>query len=148
MDNIKHVGIYVNDLKSMRHFYEMGLNMKVIQSDCYDSAFFYDQLVGKPNAKVKIVKLITDRGAETRVGDMIELIEVVGSVTITPQGKRISSVGTMHVAFGVSDIHRSINSIRDFGGEVIVAPFQRENGNWLAFAKDVEGNWLEIIQNV
>lgn len=147
MVNIKHVGIYVKNLELMKKFYSSVLNMKIIQSDYYDSGSFYDQLLGHSNAKVKISKLITDRGIETQTGDMIELIEVIDGFSNDDRPPKISSIGTMHIAFGVSNIFESMDVIQALGGEVVIPPVRRENGNWLAFTKDIEGNWLEIIQN-
>lgn len=132
----------------MKHFYLSALDMKAIQSDYYDSGSFYDYLMECPNVKVKIAKLITDRGVETHIGDMVELVEVMENTSIDQQNKNKSCFGSTHVAFGVPNIHRSIEAISQSGGEVIIPPFQRENGNWIAFARDVEGNWLELIQNV
>ena len=148
MEYIKHIGIYVKNREMMKRFYTSVFMMKVIQSEYCDSGFFYNQLMGVCNTNVIITKLITERGVETKVGDMIELIEVVEGPLVNRQTEYINFIGTMHIAFGVSNIQSSIDAIRDYGGEVVISPFRRENGNWLAFAKDVEGNWLEIIQNV
>lgn len=145
---IKHIGIYVRNLELMKKFYSLALNMKIIQSDYLDSGSFYDQLLGCSNTKVRIAKLITEKGVETQIGDMLELIEIIDDFSCTNQPFKISSIGTVHIAFGVSNIFESIEAIQALGGEVVISPTRRENGNWLAFAKDIEGNWLEVIQNV
>ena len=41
-----------------------------------------------------------------------------------------------------------IKCLQEYGGQPVCDPVQiQENGNYLAFCRDIEGNYLELIEN-
>ena len=96
-----------------------------------------------------ITKLITDKGSIIGSGDMLELIKVIfkdqemgTSINI----RKFTDIGVSHLGIVCDNIMDTSSKIIRNGGEVIVSPFKRENGNWLSFGKDLEGNFLELIE--
>lgn len=147
MIRIKHVGIYVNDLIKMTSFYKNVFKLHEVCAEVEDRGRYLEHLAGKKNVVVRITKLITEAGQHARFGDMVELIKMEGNEQANSSINGITDCGAMHIAFGVDDIHFFEKEIIEHGGKIIVEPFQRSNGNWLCFARDPEGNWLEVIQN-
>ena len=58
MINLKHAGLYVNNLKEMVKFYKECFDMELIVDGMEDSGTMFDQLFQKSNVHVKISKLI------------------------------------------------------------------------------------------
>lgn len=149
MINIRHSGLYVSDLPLMTEFYKYVFELYVICDSFCDKGAFIDELSGQKNATLYITKLITEKGKQSGSGDMLELIR------LEPQSEQqksdskqneFTATGSTHLCFEVNDIHEVANRILEKGGIILVEPFQRENENWLAFADDLEGNHLELIQ--
>jgi len=52
-----------------------------------------------------------------------------------------------HIAFQVDDIQQSISSLRDHGVTIAMEPYSlKGSSSKIAFIKDPDGNWLELIQ--
>jgi lactoylglutathione lyase len=52
-----------------------------------------------------------------------------------------------HIAFGVEDIAAAIERLRKKGVEIAMEPFSLQgSSSKIAFIKDPDGNWLELIQ--
>lgn len=147
MIRFKHIGLYVNDLKKMTEFYKNVFDLHLICDDSEDKGDFLSLLSGEKDIIIGITKLITERGKITQEGEMIELIQVKNKDCGSICTDSIMSVGIMHIGMGVDDIFVSRDRIMENGGAIMVEPFLRENKNWLCFAKDPEGNWIEVIQN-
>ena len=53
-----------------------------------------------------------------------------------------------HIAFGVSNIDSAIKDLRDHGVTIAMEPFSLQgSSNKIAFIKDPDGNWLELIES-
>lgn len=146
--SIRHIGVYVHDLKLMSEFYVNVFNMHIICDDFVDSGDFIDTLYGKDNTKIHITKLITPQGKISGMGDMLELIYIDGNRAESQSNSRLTDIGRMHIAFETKNISETLENILRNKGKVLVEPFCRENGNWLAFCCDPENNYLELIQRV
>lgn len=148
MESLLHCGIYVSDIQYMEKFYKNVFMMQEICKEEHDAGKFLDCLIGVPNVKIIVTKLITPRGIKMGTGDMIELVKIISpeykEETINEKRKCITE--TIHIAILCTDIWETVLRISEYGGEIIVEPFQRGNGNWLSFALDPEGNYLELIQ--
>lgn len=148
MTEIRHIGIYVNDIQRMAEFYKAAFGMRPICEGIIQQDSLIEELVGEKKAAVKITKLITDRGAETGTGDMLELIEVVRPVhedKVDAFSDRVCKIGCSHIGFGVDNIQKTINLIRLNGGSVKTNTAEFPNGRKCCFCTDPEGNWLELI---
>lgn len=52
-----------------------------------------------------------------------------------------------HVAFGVKDMKATIERLRARGTTIAMEPFKLKGGaHQIAFIKDPDGNWLELIE--
>ncbi len=52
-----------------------------------------------------------------------------------------------HVAFGVGDMNSTIERLRKQGTTIAMEPFKLKGGtHQIAFIKDPDGNWLELIE--
>ena len=52
-----------------------------------------------------------------------------------------------HVAFGVKDLKDTIERLRSLGTTIAMEPFKLSGGGHpIAFIKDPDGNWLELIE--
>lgn len=144
---LKHIGLYVNNLSEMERFYIDTFNMKPVVSHANDSGEWLNTVTGNPN--VQITKLITEYGQMTGCGDMLELIQITPSDNMSEKSDEIRNnfLGYSHIAFGINNIHGTIESVVNHGGKVLVRPFKRENGFWLSFCQDPEDNIIELIQN-
>lgn len=148
MFSIRHCGIYVDDIQKMTLFYKEVFHMHVICCEEADEGDYVDTLTCSQNAKIVITKLITDRGKESGSGDMLELIKIMGSAA--PPGEmsihKFTQTGNIHIAMECDDIKKTVVNLELAGGTTLIAPFKRENNNWLCFCLDPEGNCLELIE--
>ena len=147
-DGLLHCGVYVSDLNQMTRFYKEVFDMQIVCSEAEDSGAFLDTLLGLNNSKILVTKLITPRGRITGVGEMIELIKIVlpEKIESGEEEKSIYARGVVHMALHCSNIEKTVKEVVSLGGKIIVAPFKRDNGNWLCFVCDPEGNYIELIQ--
>jgi len=52
-----------------------------------------------------------------------------------------------HVAFGVKDMKATIEGLRAQGTTIAMEPFSlKDSSHQIAFIKDPDGNWLELIE--
>ena len=146
MIHIKHVGIYVENLSKMTEFYKNSFGMKTICENVEDSSELIKQLFGA-KTQVHITKLITERGAETKVGDMIELIQASSEFTRGTAAKKVYEAGNAHISLGITDIEAVTKHLIQQGGKKETDILVMGNGNRCCFCTDPEGNWIELIQN-
>lgn len=53
-----------------------------------------------------------------------------------------------HIAFGVEDVNATIKALRSDGVNIAMEPFSLEGStSKIAFIKDPDGNWLELIES-
>lgn len=143
MIEMRHAGIYVEDLPRMETFYQNVFSMKVILSKVRTSDILIDAIVGAGKA-VLISKLITPRGCETGSGDMVELLQVEKEAA-PPDPGPVFQTGTAHLGFGVDDMERTVQAIQQNGG-CRKTDILQMGSNLCCFCTDPEGNWLELIQ--
>ena len=141
---IKHTGIYVNDLETMETFYGCVFHMHYICHAQDNKNELLDDLLGIPNAKCKISKLITDYGKKTGIGDMLELIELQ---TEKKHTKKPRIWDAAHIAFEVSDMQQAITDIETYGGKRRTDVHDMGNGRLCCFCTEPENNWIELISS-
>lgn len=153
---LRHTGLYVKDLDIETEFYKNVFGMHVvceniIQNDML-TADILKQYIGEND--LIITKLITDTGKKSGWGDMIELIQVKYDKFYSERIEDTSwhkcllnKVGCMHLAFGVDDIYKCVNSILSNGGQQYTEIYQMQNGNKCCFCIDPEGNYIELIES-
>lgn len=148
MINIRHIGIYVENLKKEQDFFMKCFDMYPISDNNMEKNLLLDDLFKKQNTSIITCKLITEMGRQNRTGDMIELIQVFSFLPANHcNNEKIFATGVMHIGIGVDNIEKTCELVSINGGKIMTNIHKMENGNKCAFAKDPEGNWIEIIQN-
>jgi lactoylglutathione lyase len=52
-----------------------------------------------------------------------------------------------HIAFGVDDVASAVERLRERGVEIAMEPFSlQDSSSRIAFIRDPDGNWLELIE--
>lgn len=149
MLSMGHYGIYVNDIDRLTDFYVNVFGMSIVCRNQIDAGNWIEQLSEKEVSHIVITKLITDKGSITGSGDMLELIKIIfkdQEMDTSVNIRKFTDIGVSHLGIVCDNIMDTSSKIIRNGGEVIVSPFKRENGNWLSFGKDLEGNFLELIE--
>lgn len=163
MTAIRHTGIYVNDIAALEKFYIACFDMVPIVSQEEDSNPLVDEIVGSCDALIETTKLVTPYGKAQGQGDMIELCKVLrpakdavaaqeggdgakygGADNIKDEG--VTGYGVQHIAFGIDDMDETVRRIEANGGSLVTRVTHMRNGALCCFAKDIEGNYIELIQ--
>lgn len=147
MISIGHCGIYVDNIDRVAQFYIQVFGMNVICKNQIDTGEWIDSLCGTKSHYIVVTKLITERGKVIGSGDMIELVKIMPNnwEKLGGRKRKFTDVGVSHVGFICDDIQKISGKIIQNGGKIFVQPFKRENGNWLCFGCDIEGNFIELI---
>lgn len=152
MIHMKHTGIYVADLKAQAAFYKKVFSMIPIYENVMQEDKLIEDIFGG-GARISVTKLITERGKETGVGDMIELLQVL-SCPVDMADKRhkghmaLYETGCLHISFGVHDMELVVKNIEDNGGRCVTNIHVLNGKNKCCMCQDPEGNWLELIENL
>ena len=136
----RHIGIVVQDMEKSLHFWRdvMGLTVAL---DFREKGAFIDTVQGLSGVDLHMIKLRAPDGS------MIELLQDVAHPTPAPAANRLCDRGIRHVAFTVADIEASRKTIEEAGCEVLSQPVTAPDGKArLFFARDPEGNLLELVQ--
>ena len=144
MNYIKHIGIYTKDVGKLAHFYKDCFNFKEI-IHVVDQGELYDELLECKNAKVEIIKMISEHGEKTGIGEMIELIEIKNPSYRKPNDRSVSDIGLSHISISAENIEDTVNKIIGHGGKKITKVFtigQRK----CCFCSDIESNIIELIE--
>lgn len=146
MLNIRHVGIYVEDIEKESEFYKKCFQMIAVSEKQKDRNILLDELLEHEDSEIITTKLITPTGKQNGQGDMIELVKIVSHVEHLRIPSPIYNTGMMHIAIEVEGIDQVIDLIAQNGGCSKTKIVTHANGNRFAFAIDPEGNWLELIE--
>lgn len=136
----RHTGIVVQDMEESLCFWRdvMGLQVSV---DFREQGEFIDTVQGLSGVKLRMVKLSAPDGS------MIELLKDDAHPTDPPEPNRMCDRGIRHVAFTVADVEDCWRALDNAGHETLSKPVVSPDGKAkLFFARDPEGNLLEIVQ--
>lgn len=148
MINVRHTGIYVDNLEKEQEFYLKCFCMFPICINHLENNLLLDDLFKMEGVNILTSKLITETGKQNKTGDMIELIKVTSfHPDNNCNNQKIFSTGVMHIGVGVKDIEQTCSLVSRYGGKIMTDIHEMENGTKCVFVKDPEGNWIEIIQN-
>lgn len=145
MVQMAHIGIYVNNLERMAKFYKDVFHMHVICERIFQKDELVKDILKDIHGGLLITKLITDQGKASGIDDMLELLQVVGREA-RPVLANIYQPGCAHIGFCVDDLKDTLRNIVDYGGLDYSGIHHMENRNYCCFARDLEGNWLELIE--
>lgn len=120
---ILHTCLNVSDLDRSIEFYTKNLGLKFVSR----------REVKQNNAEIAFVK--------DESGGAIELTHWRDKKSL------IEGDNFDHIAFGVDDVDASVKKLKDAGVTIAMKPFSLQGStSKIAFIKDPDGNWLELIQ--
>lgn len=120
---ILHTCLNVSDLDKSIKFYTENLALKFVSR----------REIKQNNAEIAFLR---DEG-----GGAIELTHWRDKKTLT-DGDNFD-----HIAFGVDDVEATIKQLRERGVTIAMEPYSLQgSSSKIAFIKDPDGNWLELIQ--
>ena len=136
----RHTGIVVKDLEKCLRFWRDVMGLKVVV-DFTEEGEFIDTVQGLTGVRVHMIKL------EAPDGTLIELLKDENHPDEPEATRRLCDCGISHVAFTVADVEASFRTLCDEGCEVLSDPITSPDGKArLFFARDPEGNLLEMVQ--
>lgn len=140
IENVRHTGIVVRDLQKMAEFYRLlGF---VDDNQAVEEGPFIDQVTGVVGAKLEWIKMRAPDGY------LLELLQYHSH----PVHREIinahsNQLGCSHMAFTVSDIDKTVDTIVQAGGAMVNLPAQSPNGMVkVAYCHDPEGVLMEIVE--
>jgi catechol 2,3-dioxygenase-like lactoylglutathione lyase family enzyme len=116
----------------------MGLKVAV---DFREEGEFIDTVQDLTGVKLHMIKLSAPDGS------VIELLHDVAHPTESHARDRLCDAGIRHIAFTVADVKESWRALSKHGCQVLSSPTTSPDGKArLFFARDPEGNLIEIVQ--
>lgn len=120
---ILHTCLNVSDLERSIKFYTENLGLKFVSR----------REIKQNNAEIAFLK---DEG-----GGAIELTHWRDKKAL------IEGDNFDHIAFSVNDVEATVKQLREKGVTITMEPFSLQgSSSKIAFIKDPDGNWLELIQ--
>ncbi|MDQ0205138.1 VOC family protein [Pectinatus haikarae] len=150
MAQLRHTGLYVENLDKETEFYKYVFHMYPICEKIEQEDALLIDLLRHVNVSILVTKLITDQGKKTGMGDMLELIQVTAPLQCMVKNNSTMNIytpGCLHLGFGIDNMEETIDKILLQHGKQYTVVHTMENGNKCCFCKDPEGNWLELIES-
>lgn len=139
MIEIRHVGIYVNDLNKMKEFYCKFLGMSEA-IHAIEEGTYINTVLGLDNSKVELYKLKADDGS------ILELLKLFPE-EIEKLEHKIYNIGSMHIAITVNNLNEEYLKLSKMGVKFISSPrFSSDCSAKVCFCRDPEGNFLELVE--
>jgi catechol 2,3-dioxygenase-like lactoylglutathione lyase family enzyme len=138
--NMRHAGIVVHDMERMLHFWRDVMGLQVV-IDFREEGSYIDTVQALSGVRLRMVKLRAPDGS------MIELLHDEAHPTPPPERNELCDRGLRHLAFTVADVEAAWETLRDAGCTALSDPVLAPDGRArLFFARDPEGNLMEIVQ--
>lgn len=143
MENIRHVGIYVDDLERMKKFYcnNFGFVERVHE---VEKSIYIDTILGIQDASIELYKL------EAPNGGMLELLKYLQDEQSADEGlQAVWKKGNSHIAITVCDVEKRYEQLCAQSVSFISKPCISPNGKAkVCFCQDPEGNYLELVEEL
>jgi len=143
-----HFSFTVSDLERSVHFYCDILGLELVHRQEQANPYTC-QLVGYPDAHLRVAQLRIHGAPTTRSGHLIELVEYVA-----PRGQKVDTrtfnPGTAHLAFEVDDIQAEyqrlvVQGVR-FRSEPVAIEAGINRGGYAVYFLDPDDITLELLQ--
>lgn len=139
-----HINIIARDWKKLAEFYVEVFNCRLKPPERNLSGQWLDSLTNLNSASIKGIHLLLP--GYDKNGPTIEIFEYDNPVINT--NKLINKEGFSHIAFAVDDVESCLNLLKSKGGstvgEVVKTEIENAGKINLVYAKDPEGNIIEI----
>jgi len=140
IQNIRHVGIVVNDMSKVLNFYRDLLGMEV-WADFKDDSSYIQLVTGVSGANVWMVKL------RAKEGGSIELLQYISHPQDVTTPLRSCNIGCNHIALQVDDIDVLYTKLLKHGVKFNTPPIESPDGGAkITYCRDPEGVILELVQ--
>ena len=124
----------------MLHFWRDVMGLKVT-IDFWEQGTYINTIQALTGVRLHMIKLRAPDGS------LIELLKDEAHPTAPPERNDLCDRGIRHIAFTVADVAESWQTLQQAGCEVLSEPVTAPDGKArLFFARDPEGNLLEIVQ--
>ena len=140
---LRHAGIVVRNMQRSIDFYCKVFGFAICV-DQVEQGRHIDAFLGLECVEVRTVKMsLGDQGP------MLELLDFHSHNGIDEAEKKIYSHGISHIAITVEDIGLVCNRLAKDGLPITSEPIKSpDNKVLLTFAKDPDGNFLEIVEEL
>lgn len=136
----RHTGIVVEDMEKSLHFWRDVMGLKVV-ADFWEEGEFINTAQRLNGVKLHMIKLAGPDGV------LVELLKDHNHPTPPPERNELCDRGIRHIAFTVGDAEEAWKILKENGCETLSSPITAPDGKArLFFARDPEGNLLEIVQ--
>lgn len=142
MSMIRHIGIVTHYLSRAERFYTNVFGFQIISRNRYINNPFYNKLFNLENVDVTIEKLKDDKD------NIFEIIWFQNPKSLKWVNCKLNDIDITHIAITVKNIELVMGDIEQFGGKKGEIVFSEDRKVKLGFAQDVDGNWLEIVQEL
>ena len=136
--SFSHIGITVSDFNTAVRFYADVFGCPVVgvaDTPPERVRSFFGVDAAQPTCKIGWVRVPG--------GGILEIFEF--QPTLPPGAVPWNRVGLTHFSLNVRNIHRWHDYLVQKGVECLSAPEQSPRGHWFFFAKDFDGNLIEMI---
>ncbi len=138
----RHTGIVVRDMEKSLCFWRDVMGLTVV-ADFWEEGEFIDTVQHLRGVKLHMIKLTAPDGT------LIELLQDEKHPTEPPASNQLCDHGIRHVAFTVSDIEDAWRVLHEAGCETLSRPvIDLGKTSRLFFARDPEGNLIELVQEL
>lgn len=143
-----HVSFTVSNIDRSIEFYRDVLGLKLVHTQTQNNEYTR-KLVGYEDAHLKVAMFDIEGKNDGPSGHFLELVEYV-----SPEGEHVP-IGTAHtrsahLAFIVSNIHETVEKLKDkgvlFKSEVVSIEAGRNKGGYTVYFLDPDGITLELVQ--
>ena len=142
MFKLRHIGIRVRDLESMKIFFISNFNCKV-KVEMREKGVFIDNLQGKKNVDVTTCKLIFDES-----DNIIELLYYHDD-KFSNQTPKLNYFGINHYAVTVKNLTSFYENMVAKGFVFTTNPIVSNNKKALCtFMYDIENNLIELVEEL
>lgn len=137
--NIRHTGIVVDDLDASLHFYQDLLGMSITKR-MLESGTYIDRMSGLDAVEVTTVKM------SAADGNLIELL-YYHSHRREAVPSELCEIGIRHIAFGVSDLDKTYQTLVAAGVPFNAEPQYSPDGYAkVTFCRAPEGTMIELVE--
>ena len=140
---ISHISITAYYANNLAQFYMKALDMKVLRPATRLNGAVISCGNGLPNSDINCIWLAFPKTKKP----FLEI--VTNSDCIAEAPRAVNAPGLAHIAFEVSEIHRTVERVLHFGGSLqgeLVNLGSQDRPNFCVYVRDPEGNVLELEQ--
>ena len=137
---VRHIGIVVNDMERCLLFWRDIMGFKVV-ADFREEGSYIDTVEALNNVRLHMIKLASPDGV------LIELLKDHSHPSARMGSNILCDMGIRHIAFTTDDADSTWNRLNEGGFETLSKPVvSPDKKAKLFFARDPEGNLLELVQ--